>query len=429
MRKLSVILLLVGLLLGLGDTAWAAGFYLYEYGAPDVGLASAGYSARAQDAGTLFTNPAGMTRLEKTEILSGVQVLQGDASFSPNQNTSVPGGGGDGGNALGWLPGGSLFLVSQPAPESLPNLRVGLGILSYFGSALRYDDDWVGRYYLQKGILLGFSIMPTVAYKLTDWLSVGAGLNAMYGYLDTEVAVNNVLNSLPDGQIKLKDEAWGFGGNVGVLVEPWKGTRFGLTWLSQLKLDFKDTPQFSNLGPGLTAVLNNAGLLSSAIDLGMTLPNRIMFGAFHQLNDQWALMGDVGWEQWSQFGKVEVSIDSANPTSLTKTVNYKDTWHVAVGAQYRPVEPWVVSAGFAYDSSMMDDQERSVATPVGQAFRFGIGAQYAIHQNLKLGLDYTFLWGGNLSVDQSRGPLAGRVAGEFKNGYINFVALNLRWVF
>ena len=413
----------------LGGQAWAAGFYLYELGTPDVGLASAGYTTRAGDAGTLFTNPAGMTRLEGNQIMAGIQALYGNASFQANADTAVPGGGGNGGNAFGWLPGGSLFFVSQPAPTALPNLRLGIGFLNYFGSALDYSNDWVGRYYLQDGALLGFSIMPSAAYQVTDWLSVGAGLNAMYGYMKTKVAVNNIAPGLPDGQLEVKDETWGFGANVGVLVEPVKGTRFGLTYLSQLNLDFKDTPQFTNLGPGMTAILSNAGLLNAPLGLGMTLPNRVMFGVYQELGKDWTLMLDVDWEQWSQFGKVEVSIDSQNPVNLTKTVNYQDTFHFALGAQYRPSEAWVLSSGFAFDSSMMDDSQRTVATPVGPTWRFGLGAQYAVKKNLQIGLAYEFAWSGDLSVNQFRGPLAGRVAKDFQNSYANFIALNMNWMF
>src|SRR5512137_1215721 len=127
----------------------AAGFYLYEIGTPSVGLASAGYTTRAGDAETLFTNPAGMALLEKHEFLAGVQGLYGDFTFSPGPGTTLSGG--NGGNAVGFLPGGSLFFVADVAPK----VRVGLGVAQYFGLGLQYDPGWVGRYYGQKGLLLG----------------------------------------------------------------------------------------------------------------------------------------------------------------------------------------------------------------------------------------------------------------------------------
>jgi long-chain fatty acid transport protein len=226
-------------------TAQAGGIFLYEIGTPDVGLASAGYAARADDASTLFKNPAGMSRLEGVQFQGGLQALYGSVSFSPDGNTSARLGTGDGGNAIGWLPGGSLF-VTAPLGEKF---TVGLGSLSYFGLAEDYDDNWVGRYYVQESALLGMSLLPSVSFKANDWLSFGAGLNAMYGYLDSEVAVNNTIG--PDGQMTLKDSTWGFGANAGVLIQASEQTRFGITYLSAVDLDFADTPSFTGLGSGL----------------------------------------------------------------------------------------------------------------------------------------------------------------------------------
>ena len=107
-RKISFLFLSLSLLVC--RLANAGGIMIYDFGSPDVGLASAGYAARAQDSATVFTNPAGMSRLEKSQILVGVQALYGNVEFSPNPATTVTGD--DGGNAIGWMPGGSLFAVA-----------------------------------------------------------------------------------------------------------------------------------------------------------------------------------------------------------------------------------------------------------------------------------------------------------------------------
>ncbi len=309
----------------------AAGFYLYEIGTPSVGLASAGYTTRAGDAETLFTNPAGMALLEKHEFLAGVQLLYGNFTFSPGPGTTPSGG--NGGNAVGVLPGGSLFFVADVAPK----VRVGLGVAQYFGSALQYDPGWVGRYYGQKGLLLGVSFLPTASYRITDWLSVGGGLNLMWGIKRATIAVNNILPSLADGQVETNSDTFGIGGNLGILVEPVKGTRVGFTWLSQVYLPFSSTPAWSGLGPGLELALRQTGLLGAKIDLGMTLPNRLMLGVRQEIGPEWAVMADLGWESWSQYGEVEVSVNTPNPTSLTTSIPYKNTWHVAAGAQWKAV--------------------------------------------------------------------------------------------
>src|SRR5512145_3139711 len=126
----------------LAQNTQAGGLFLYEIATPDVGLASAGYAARADDASTLFKNPAGMSRLEEAQLQGGLQALYGSVSFTANANASAQLGNDNGGNAIGWLPGASLF-VALPVAEKW---RVGFGTLSYFGLAQDYGDDWVGRY-------------------------------------------------------------------------------------------------------------------------------------------------------------------------------------------------------------------------------------------------------------------------------------------
>src|SRR5215831_1847329 len=198
------------LALSVTQTARAGGLILYEIATPDVGLASAGYASRADDASTLFKNPAGMTRLDGVQLQGGLQALYGSVYFSHDPSTSPRLGTDNGKNAVNWLPAAGLF-ATMPLGE---RWHVGLGLFSYFGSALDYGDNWVGRYYVQKSALIGESLMPSVSFKATDWLSIGAGLNAMYGYLDSHTAVNNLIG--PDGQMRLKNTTWGFGGDVGV---------------------------------------------------------------------------------------------------------------------------------------------------------------------------------------------------------------------
>jgi long-chain fatty acid transport protein len=394
------------------------GIALYEIATPDVGLASAGYAARADDASTLFKNPAGMSLLEGAQFQGGLQALYGSVSFSPDADTSAKLGTGDGGNAIGWLPGTSLFVV-VPLGE---RWRVGLGALSYFGLAEDYGDNWVGRYYVQKSALLGMSMTPSVSFKATDWFSIGAGLNAMFGYLNTEMAVNNGFGA--DGQMKLKDGSWGFGANVGALFQASENTRFGITYLSPVDLDFKDTPSFTGLGPVLGAVLANPRQL----DLGVTVPQSVMLSAYHALNKKWALMADVGWQNWQQFGNVQAGVESGGTTTLN--LNYQDTWHGALGVQYRASQKWLLSGGVAFDSSAVDNENRTLTLPMGQSWRFGLGVEYQLSQVVNIGLCQTFMWEGDMSVDQGKDlSLRGRVAGSYDDVWFSITSLSLTWQF
>ena len=409
----------------------AGGLYLYEIGSPDVGLAAAGYAARAQDASTAFTNPAGMTKLDRPALMAGAQPLYVHISFDPDGNTShvadtLPGGGqaADGDSSM-WMPAGGMFYVHPVSDQ----LRLGFALTGNFGLSLDYEDDWVGRYYAQEATLQAMTIQPAVAWKVNDQFSVGAGIGILYGIFEDKLAVNNLDRSLGDGRLKLEDNEWGVQVNLGLLYEPMPGTRFGLTYLSQADLDFSDTPEFTNLGPGLTAILTNRGLLDAAIDLGVKVPQAVMFSAYHELNDRLAIMGNLGWQNWSEFGKVDISVASENSPSFTTDLDYDDTWHVAFGAQYRLSPLWLLTGGVAYDSAMMDEDQIVPSLPVGETWRFGFGSRYEWSENWTIGAAYELAWIGDLDMDVERGPLAGRVSGSYDNTAIHAICLNAEYRF
>jgi long-chain fatty acid transport protein len=276
-------------------------------------------------------------------------------------------------------------------------------------------------------------LQPTVAYRINQYLSVGAGFIAMCGILKSQVAINNVLPGVPDGKLVADDEVWGFGANLGVMVEFSPSTRVGVTWTSPIKLDFSAPAEFSGLAPGLSALLHSRGLLNSKLDLGMTVPQGVMVSAFHQINETGAIPGSFGWQQWSKFGRVEVGIDSTNPTSTTLNPDYQDTYHVAVGVQLRPAPPWVINAGVAYDTSFQDTNNVSPLVPAGWAWRFGIGTQYSVTKAIDLGGAFEYYHGGDLRVNRQAAPpeVGGRgdLVGVYPNASSFFLTANLNWRF
>jgi len=428
-RTSRLLLAIIMIFLLTFSTAWAGGVYLYEVATPDVGLAGAGYAARAQDASTVFTNPAGMTRLDRSELQAGLEPIYLRARFGPDANTSASnismpdGSGAANGNASGIIPAGSLFYVHKISDD----LAAGFGVLGFFGLSAEYEDNWVGRYYATKVQMQGLTLMPSVAYRLSDKFSIGAGLNAMYGMLDEKAAVNNrgPLNpNAADGSLEVKDNVWGYGGKFGLLYEPEKGTRVGLTYLTKTKLDFSATPTLVNVRPAL------ATLIAHHIDLTMTAPQQVILSGYHELTDKWAVMGNVGWENWQDFGKIDVAVtvdETASTFSDTVNAHYQNTWHVALGAQYKVSEPWLISFGGAYDSSMVDGANRTPTLPLGAMWRIAVGAQYAMSQTMTLSGGYEYLWVGNLPMDVNRGPLAGRVSGEYNDVSMQVLTVLLSW--
>jgi long-chain fatty acid transport protein len=403
--------------------AAAGGLLLYEFGT-DVGLAAAGYAARAQDASTAFTNPAGMTRLEGTQALAGGQLMWFSNGFSLGSGTS-PGLGNEGGGSAigsgGFVPGAGAFVSHRLSQD----LWLGFSVAGNFGSIIDYDDNWVGRYRVQQATMLGVQFVPSIAYRVNDKLSIGAGLNAVYGIFDQKVAINNAVPSSADGALELDDKTWGFGGNVGLLYEVSPSTRVGLTWTSQVDLDFDTPARFSGLGPVLSALLASRGLLDANLSIGTKIPQQVMASIASRIDDRWSVLGNVGWQQWSKFGQVEVGIDnSLDPVALTKSLPFKDTWHVALGAQYRLSDPWTLNMGIAYDSGFQEGDTVSPLLPVNAAWRFGVGGEQQVSKSLKWGVAGELLYGGTLDVNlTSQLPplLGGR--GDLVGSYDNTTSL------
>ena len=417
MNRVKIISLI---LLVAGSSSYAGGIILYEQGTYDVGLASAGWAARGQDAATLFRNPAAMSRFEHSQFMLGLEVLYGDLGFSPAPETTVDGN--NGGNPIGTLPNGGLFYVHKTSER----INLGLGVFSYFGLSQKYDEGWVGRYYVQEATLVGLTIMPSMSYRVSDVVSLGLGINVMYGVYDQKIGINN-REPQPDGMLAVGNSAWGVGANIGILFETSPQTRFGIDYLSQVKLNFKDTPEFTGLGQILENALGQSGLLNTQLDIGVTVPHMIMASGYRELNQYVRIMGNIGWQNWKNFGLVDVTVSTDEPTSLTADLKFKDTWHIAAGVEWSAAEKWNLTGGVAYDSSPIADEDRPVLFPLGAIFRVGLGAKWQISDPVTLGFAYELAYMGDLPVDQERGSLSGRVAGTYENSALHFFALNLRW--
>jgi long-chain fatty acid transport protein len=412
-------LLTGGILLSAGP-APAAGFWVYEMGTPDLGTASAGRAALAKDAATVFGNPAGMTSLDRSQLLVGTQLVVGDVHFDRGSGTTVAGG--NGGNAAGTLPGGSLYYAHSVTPD----IKLGFWSGSYFAGSVQYEDGWSGRYYGTKAQLLTLGAGINGAYRINDWLSIGGGPFVLYGDLEHSVALNNLLVG-QDGRLKFADDELGPGGMAGLMLEPIKGTRLGVTYTSPVKLDFKDRPSTKNLGPVFQFLQDTRGLFTRRIDLGLTVPQQVMVSGYHELTDRVAIMGNVVWQDWSEFGEPDISIASTNVSNETVNLNYDDTWGFALGAQYAFADGWLWSVGGGFDSSPMSKGERSPNLPLDQQFRLGTGVQYSFNDRITVGAAYEYMNGGDAKIDVERGPLAGRLEGDYKSYDFHFFALNLIW--
>ena len=394
--KISVISLVIAAICS--NNVFAAGLWLYEQATPDMGSAAAGRAALAVDASTAAVNPAGMTRLDRSQMLAGFQMLYVDTEFDID---SAEFGGGNGGNAGGWVPAASFSYVHNVSPD----LRLGFTLGSYFGLGLDYGKDWAGRYYVQEAEFMTIGINPGVGYRLNEHWSVGAGVSVVNSTLEQKTAIRNLGPGQPDGQLELEDEDWGFGYNLGLLYELDEKSRFGLTYRSEIDFEYKDTAQLSGLLPPLSGLANIVGLVGSRVDLEMNLPQGVMFSAYHMVTDRLAVLGNIGWQEWSSFGESAISLVSDSSTDLTQDRNFDDTWHFALGLQYRVDEPWLLSVGIAHDESPVSDADRTPDMPLDRQWRYATGLQYDLSEDMTIGGAYEFLDAGDAEINQDRGVL------------------------
>lgn len=382
------------------SSASASGLYLYEIATEDTGLAGAGQAARAQDASTIMTNPAGMTRLPDHMITGGLQALYGDTPYSLSNDAALQGK--SPGNTIGWFPGASLF-YHQRLSE---NISAGIGLYGNYGLGLDFGE-WAGDRLIKKSTLIGLTLSPAFAWKINERLSWGAGLGINYGFLSL---TRNV-----DGQDeKASDHDWAMNFRTGLLFQLTDATRLGLSYTSKTEYHFNIDgkarfPAFPNAEYTLP--------LSAQINT----PDQLMLSAVHDINERWSLLGDLGWQNWSMYGGNQISLSGEN---VQRQNRLKDTWHMALGVQFRPDDRWRLNTGVAYDSSFYRDQNDTAMTmPSGDAWRFGVGAQYQLTESGNIGAAFEYL---KMETSQVSSPL---LSGAYKNPELYFFSMNYSYTF
>ena len=424
MRKYlrSAFILIVLLVVSIAPV-YAGGLWLYEEATPDMGVGGAGRQAAGFDASTASGNPAAMTRLDRSQMEGGFMGLYVDAQFDV-ENADVSDN--DGGNAGYFSPAGNLYYVHSVNSD----LKLGVGVGSYFGLGVSYSNEWAGKYYVQKASFTTAAVNPTIGYRITPWLSVGGGVSLVYGEMSDRVAVNTISPLDPgDGRLKYDANDIGYGFNLGTLFELSPQTRVGVTYVSQVNFDFKDEMRFKNLdGTVLGGLLDANGLLNARLKINVNLPAQLAIGAYHAFTDKLALVGTVNWQNWSRFGKPEISVSDSN--TVTDDLGYKDTYHAGLGVYYRVADPWLLMAGFGYDTSpTSSSDERSPMLPLGAQYRYAAGVQYDWNKDCSIGVAYTLIDAGNAKVNQSGGAFKGNLEGDYDPNIIHAFNLNVVYRF
>lgn len=387
------LLLCTGLLAA--SCAHASALYFYEASTEDTALAGAGQAARAQDASAIMTNPAGMTRLPDHTIAGGLQVMDGSIDYQLNNDARRSPG-----DVMKTVPNASAFYSQKMTDD----LYAGIGLYGNYGLGIDYGN-WAGDRLIKKSTMVAMTLSPSVAYKLNDRLSIGASANVNYGYFSLTRNVN-------DDDRQQHDHDWAMSYRLGLLMQLTEQTRAGITWNSRTDYHYR--------------IDGKARLAGGAYELPVTAqvsaPQQIMLSIVHDVNQQWSVMGDLGWQDWSQFGAPQITVSGQ---TLNNVSRMKDTWHGAFGVQYRPTEQWRLNAGVAFDSSPYHSQsDVAITLPTGDEWRFGTGAQYQITPASNIGVAVEYL---HMQSSHVKSPAV--FAGSYDNPHLWFASVNYSYQF
>ena len=442
-------------LLAVSGVASASGFALIEQSVSSMGTAYANGSSGIDDASTIWFNPATMTRLAGKNASGGFHIVNSrvdvdaTAEYNPNLFSGLPFAGAE---VLGKTnPNIDLTAVVPHAAYSQQyndRFWLGISVNGPFGLKTDYDSDWVGRYNAIKSDLITVNINPSIAYKLNDRASVGFGVSALYadGELTNalDVGLGDFVSairagtspSLPwypgavgtstyDSEAKLTGNDWGYGWNVGLLLEPTAVTRFGLHYRSKIDLDIKGDAKIT--GP----VLNRK---EDAV-LPLNLPASASASVYHDINDRVALMLDVTWTNWDEVQEIRVKTDSGQRLS---TWDWDDTIRVAVGGSYRYNNTWLFRTGLAWDETPIpNDSLRSPVVPGNDRTWLTLGANYRYTKQISFDFGYAHLFVDDpeiKGVSDAYDPTTGATTGTHLlyadyDAAVDMLSFQLNWAF
>ncbi len=440
------ILKLTVLLLALPSFVSAAGFAVLEQSGRGLGQAFAGATVGFGDGSSAFFNPAAMTELDGNILHLSNNLIVPNAEFRNSGSAQVDSTGAPIG-ILSGTNGGEAGVVAY-----VPNIyyvrgfnddkgKLGFAINSPFGLSSVYDSDWVGRYQAVKSELTTITLTPSIAYKVSDGLSVGAGLNVMYADAELTNAIDfgtiafsqlgaetaSSLGLSPqanDGFVEVDGDDWGVGYNFGLLYKI-GDTKFGANYRSKINLELRGDADFTV--PGAAAALTSTG---SFIDTGAVaspvLPETVSFDVTHKVNDKLSLSAGAIWTGWDSIRDLRVEFGS-NQADNVVDLDWNSTWRYALGASYQYCDKLTLRAGGSYEQTPIESSEfRTPRIPDDDRIWLNVGGTYNVNDNLEVDLSYAhvFLQEGSINQVGSTGDV---LNGDFNDLGLDIVALSLTW--
>ncbi|AVH37391.1 Long-chain fatty acid transport protein [Pseudomonas monteilii] len=390
----------------------ASGFALNEQSISSMGTGFAGRSSSAEDASTVFGNPAGMSRLKREQFTVGGAAVIAKSDIS-----------GPGSNLGGETDGDMVPFVGVPMGYYVKPIddhwSVGFGVYVPFGLVTDYGSDDAARYWGKKSHVEVVTFQPTVSYAFNDKVSIGFGptINRIKGELGSNLATPAALGGR-DGEVKIKGDDTAVGYNIGVLVQATDRTRIGLTYHSMVDYKLEGKTRVS------TPLLQSFSGSKFDASLKIKTPESVDLSVTHELDDQWTLYAGSTWTRWSRLKDITVNNDLPAQLSggaagalfgtITEEQNWHDTWAHAIGASYKVNKEWVLRTGFTVDQSPTNNHDRSPRIPTGDRKVFSLGAGWSPNDDMTIDVAYSYLWEEDTKVN-----LASATKGSYQAKYEN----------
>lgn len=383
------------LLATFSGVASAAAFQLWEQNASGLGTAYAGSAAVADNASTIFFNPAGMTQMPGIQLSAGVTGVGPSYEFSNDGSSGTLGTGGNGGNAGSWAAVPNAYVSWQVAPDWF----VGLGISSPFGLKTEYDsDNWIGRYQAIKSKITTVNYNPSLAWKVNDKVSLGLGLN--YQTIDAEMT-----SALPGirGYSKLNgdDGAWGW--NAGALFTLSPAMRVGVSYRSAISYTLDGTA--------------STAIFSTPVKADLKLPGTFILSVWQQVSDRWEAMGDISYTQWNTLNSLDMISSNTGAMFNRESFNYDNSWRIAWGAAYKASDAWKLKFGVAWDTTPTSNEYRSARVPDNDRLWLSLGTQWNGGVYGKIDVGYAYLYIKDPSINQTKISVNGNGTSSLRGSY------------
>ena len=399
------------------QSVMAAGFYISEVGTPlSLGTAGAANPTNNISADSSWTNPAGMTGLDKSEMLAGFQVVSPKIEF--DSSSASTGNGGDGGNAGNTVAIPSFFYVGAVTDR----LRLGISSAGLMGGGVDYGDGFTGRYATSLAELGAVGISPAIGFKVNDRFSVGAGVSIIYTRFDMDVAINQSAVDAPDGKFKIvKADDWGYQPYLGLTWHVTDRAMLGLVYRAEMDVNLEGDAKIHDWNLPVPKPKANS------IDVDWDNPQTAKLGLKYVLDDKNLLFLSAGWEDWSKFSSNTLALEGGalNP-EIRLDRKFDDTWNAGIALAHHE-GGHATSIGLSYESSPVSDSDRTLDLPFEELYKLSFAYAWQGHKDLDFSLGSTVYLVGDAKIDQTSQGV--RTKGEYDTNYIVFFGGTVRYQF